>query len=209
MEKRYQVFISSTFTDLREERRAIIDGLLNADFIPAMMEAFTASNDEQFEYIKRRIDLSDYYILIIGARYGSINKNTGKSFTEQEYEYAVEKGIPILVFLHSDPYNLPASKREDDKRNQLENFREKVSQKRLCKMWNTIADLVYSVINSLNQEVIKNPQKGWIRYEDFEDRVNLTVQSHENFILKVSGEEIELTPEESKALGIEWSDDYT
>lgn len=67
---KYQVFISSTYADLVEERRKILDILLTADCIPAGMEAFVATDDEQFNVIKRVIDLCDYYILIIGKRYG-------------------------------------------------------------------------------------------------------------------------------------------
>lgn len=165
MDKRYQVFVSSTFTDLKEERKAIIEGLLNAKYIPAGMEMFSASNDEQFKYIKKIIDTCDYYVLIVGARYGSINPSTGKSFTEQEYDYAVEKNIPVLVFLHDDPYNLPVDKRDDDKRELLEQFRAKVSDGRLCKMWHTSAELIASVIISLGEEVADNPQMGWTRGE--------------------------------------------
>ena len=163
MDKRYQVFVSSTFTDLKEERKAIIEGLLNAKYIPAGMEMFSASNDEQFKYIKKIIDTCDYYVLIVGARYGTVNPSTGKSFTEQEYDYAVEKNIPVLVFLHDDPYNLPAEKRDDDKRELLEQFRAKVSDGRLCKMWHTSAELISSVIISLGEEVADNPQIGWTR----------------------------------------------
>lgn len=163
MDKRYQIFISSTFTDLKEERKAIIEGLLNAKYIPAGMEMFAASNDEQFKYIKKIIDTCDYYVLIIGARYGSVNPSTGKSFTEQEYDYAIEKGIPVLAFLHDDPYNLPVEKREDDKRDLLDEFRNKVSTGRLCKMWHTPSELISSVIISLGEEVANNPQLGWTR----------------------------------------------
>ena len=163
MDKRYQIFISSTFTDLKDERKAIIEGLLNAKYIPSGMEMFAASNDEQFKYIKKIIDTCDYYVLIVGARYGSINPSTGKSFTEQEYDYAVEKGIPVLAFLHDDPYNLPAEKREDEKRELLDKFRAKVSSGRLCKMWHTSSELISSVIISLGEEVADNPQIGWTR----------------------------------------------
>lgn len=163
MDKRYQVFISSTFTDLREERKEVIQKLLNAKYIPAGMEMFTAANDEQFSYIKKIIDTCDYYVLIVGARYGSINPSTGKSFTEQEYDYAVEKGIPVLAFVHDDPYNLPAEKRDDDKRKELESFRAKVMNGRLCQLWHTPVDLISSVIISLGEEVANNPQLGWTR----------------------------------------------
>lgn len=74
--KKYQVFISSTYSDLIEERRKILDILLAADCIPAGMEAFVATDAEQFEVIKKVIDLCDYYVLIIGKRYGSISPDT-------------------------------------------------------------------------------------------------------------------------------------
>ena len=175
MDKRYQVFVSSTFTDLKEERKAIIEGLLNAKYIPAGMEMFAASNDEQFKYIKKIIDTCDYYVLIVGARYGSINPSTGKSFTEQEYDYAVEKGIPVLAFLHDDPYNLPVEKRDDENRELLDKFRNKVSDGRLCKMWHTSSELISSVIISLVEEVANNPQMGWTR-GNFEDSAELLSQ---------------------------------
>lgn len=178
MEKRYQVFVSSTFTDLKEERKAIIEGLLNAKYIPAGMEMFSASNDEQFKYIKKIIDTCDYYVLIVGARYGSINSSTGRSFTEQEYDYAVEKGIPVLAFLHDDPYNLPVEKRDDENRKLLERFRSKASDGRLCKMWHTSSELIASVIISLGEEVANNPQMGWTR-GNIADSAELLAQLNE------------------------------
>ena len=97
------------------------------------------------------------------ARYGTINLTTGVSFTEQEYDYAVSKNIPVLAFLHANPYDLPLQKRDDDKKELLEAFLSKVSKNRLCKMWNKMDELVPSVIISLNEETSKNPQLGWTR----------------------------------------------
>lgn len=91
-EKRYQVFISSTFEDLQEERRAVSDTLLSVDCIPVGMEEFPATDEAQFDFIKKIIDESDYYLLIIGGRYGTVD-DEGISFTEKEYSYAVSKNI--------------------------------------------------------------------------------------------------------------------
>lgn len=168
MEKRYQVFISSTFSDLKEERKSVIESLLNAKHIPAGMEMFSASNDEQFKYIKKIIDNCDYYVLIIEGRYGSINPNTGISYTEQEYKYAISNNIPVLAFLHEDPYNLPVEKRDDENRQKLEGFRDRVSKNRMCKMWSTTNDLVSSVLISLTEEIAENPQLGWIRGSSYD-----------------------------------------
>ncbi|MFR7936174.1 MAG: DUF4062 domain-containing protein [Clostridium perfringens] len=97
MEKRYQIFISSTFADLQEERKAIMDAIMDLNCFPAGMEMFPANDSEQFEYIKTIIDESDYYVLVLAGRYGSVAED-GKSYTEKEFDYAKEKGIPVLVF---------------------------------------------------------------------------------------------------------------
>src|SRR5687768_12828918 len=87
MERRYQVFVSSTYTDLIEERREVIQALLELDCLPAGMELFPAANEDQWTLIKEVIDRTDYYVVIVGGRYGSTTPE-GISYTEQEYEYA-------------------------------------------------------------------------------------------------------------------------
>jgi Domain of unknown function (DUF4062) len=81
MEKKYQIFISSTFKDLLEERQDTLRSVLDMGHIPAGMEIFPAADVEQFAYIKKVIDECDYYILIVGGRYGSVDA-AGVSFTE-------------------------------------------------------------------------------------------------------------------------------
>lgn len=159
MDKRYQVFVSSTYTDLKEERKAIIETLLNAKYIPSGMELFNACDDEQFKYIMKIIDNSDYYVLISAGRYGSINSKSGISFTEQEYDYAVKKNIPVLVFLYDEIDHLE----NVDNIKMLTKFRNKVSKNRLCKMWHTKDELISSVIISLAEMVESHPQLGWNR----------------------------------------------
>jgi len=90
--KKLQVFVSSTFTDLKEERQAAVEAILTAGHIPAGMELFSAGDESQWNVIKRRIDESDVYMLILGGRYGSIESNSGKSYTHLEYKYATEQG---------------------------------------------------------------------------------------------------------------------
>lgn len=113
MDKRYQVFVSSTFEDLQEERKEVMQALLELDCIPAGMELFPASNDDQWTLIRRVIDDCDYYLLIIGGRYGSVNEK-GISYTQMEFEYALESGKPIISFLPKHPENIPAGKCDND-----------------------------------------------------------------------------------------------
>lgn len=165
IQKKYQVFISSTYTDLIEERKKAQEILLMADCIPAGMEAFVAANDEQFEVIKKVIDLCDYYILIIGQRYGSINEMTGLSYTEMEYNYAVSKGIPVLVFAIDESVELTQNKKEseEDIKEKLARFRAKAMTNRLASIWISVGDLAGKVAISIMKAKQEAERPGWIR----------------------------------------------
>ena len=53
MQVKYQVFVSSTYEDLIDERKEVTQAILEANCIPAGMELFPASNKSQWEFIKR------------------------------------------------------------------------------------------------------------------------------------------------------------
>lgn len=91
------------------------------------MELFPAADEESWELIKRFIAGCDYYVVIVGGRYGSVGPN-GKSYTEMEYDDAVSAGLPVLAFLHGDPGSILASKTEntDEGKSSLKAFREKI-----------------------------------------------------------------------------------
>lgn len=167
MEKMYQVFISSTFEDLQEERLKILNTLLSFSCIPAGMELFSAASEEQFEYIKKVIDQVDYYILIVAGRYGSIAKD-GKSYTEKEFDYAKKSGIPILAFLHNNPENLPSKYTEqtDIGKAKLMKFKEKVCKDRMVAFWDNSDELATKIIAGLQEEIYHHPQNGWVRAEN-------------------------------------------
>lgn len=161
---KYQVFVSSTFKDLVQERETIMMSLLSSKYIPCGMELFSSSSASQFEYIKRMMDLCDYYVLILAGRYGEIGSN-GLSYTEMEYNYAKEKNIPILAFLHKHPENIPIkySEKESNKQKKLDIFRERVRNERIYRQWETPEELSMAVISSLIEEQEMNPRPGWIR----------------------------------------------
>ena len=161
---RHQIFVSSTFTDLVEERAEVIQALWELDCIPTGMEAFVASNDSQWDVIKRVIDECDYYVLIIGGRYGSITEE-GVSFTEKEYRYAKKIGLPVLAFVHADTEKIAAGKTEKDSalRLKLEAFREDVMNEHPVRTWSSPTELGGLVSRSLVREIKMNPRPGWIR----------------------------------------------
>lgn len=163
MEKRYQVFVSSTFQDLQDERREVMQVLLELGCIPAGMELFPAANEDQWTLIKSVIDDCDYYLVIIGGRYGSIGPE-GLSYTEMEYRYALEKQKPIIAFIHGEPGTLSANRSEEtpEGRDKLEAFRNLAKQK-LVRFWKSPAELGSVATRSLVNLQRTNPATGWVR----------------------------------------------
>jgi hypothetical protein len=168
-EKRYQVFLSSTFIDLKEERQAVLEAILELRHIPAGMEIFPAADSTPWELIKSIVSDSDYYVLIVGGRYGSVDAS-GLSYTEREYELAVELK-PVLPFLHADPGMLPVAKSEIEKktRKRLEMFRKRVESHHTRKYWNNTAELKAQVIVALTWAFQTHPAIGWVRAEGYND----------------------------------------
>ena len=110
MDKRYLIFISSTYEDLKVEREKVTRAIMDLNNIPARMENFPAAGIRPKDLIERVIRECDYFVLMIGSRYGSIS-DSGKSYTEEEYNYAVHEGIPVIAFIqdgiinnHDDDY---------------------------------------------------------------------------------------------------------
>lgn len=167
MDKKYQVFVSSTYEDLQEERKKVMDALLQMNCFPIGMEYFNASDDSQWEVIKSLIRECDYYVLIVAGRYGSIEEESGKSYTQKEFEYAIEQGVPVISFVHKRPDSLPTAKYEQDtlKREKLEKFKSCV-QKKLCKMWENADGLSSQVVLSLTSLIKNHPRTGWVKADE-------------------------------------------
>ena len=163
MEIKYQVFVSSTYKDLQEERQEVMQALLELDCIPVGMELFPATDDDQWTLIKRLINDCDYYILIIGGRYGSVNSK-GISYTQMEYLYAIEKGIPVISFLHKIPDNIPVGKSESELvfKEKLEIFKKQVQEK-MCKYYESPVELGSIVSRSLVRLIKDRPRPGWVK----------------------------------------------
>ncbi|MEP3785598.1 MULTISPECIES: DUF4062 domain-containing protein [Paracoccaceae] len=163
-EKRYQVFISSTFIDLTVERRAVQDVVISTGDFPVQMESFPAADEDQFQFIKTLIDQCDYYILIIAGRYGTV-ADDGISYTHKEFRYAASKGIPILVMLHGEPGRIEADKTEDTAsgKKRLKDLIAEAEKGRLRKTWKSVEGLKLAVREALDNAKATKPRVGWVR----------------------------------------------
>lgn len=200
MDKKYQIFISSTYKDLIPEREKVRDVILSMYQFPIGMEMFSAADEEQWEIIKETIDSSDYYILIIGKRYGSViddGPDQGISYTEKEYCYAKSIGLPILAYIKKDEA-ITADNVDDDpeKLKKLQDFKKNVTKGREVKWFSSIDQLGTEVTLSLHKEMDRKKRPGWIR----SDAVDIEKSLSE--IVELSRQNRELQ-EENKKLSLE------
>ena len=151
---KYQFFVGSTYKDLVDERQVAINAIIETNNIVAGMEFFGAVGENQLEHIKQEIDQTDYYLLIIGGRYGSLTKS-GISYTEEEYDYAVLNGVRVIAFIHSNPESLAYNKSETNSSNRekLENFKTKVQNSGLVCFWDNLNDLKSKIVTTIYKPI--------------------------------------------------------
>lgn len=166
MNKKYQIFVSSTYEDLKEERDQAIKAILEMGHIPVGMEMFSAGDEEQWQLIARQIESTDYYVVIVGHRYGS-ETDEGISYTEKEYDYALTCGVPALGFVIDNKASWPADRVDTDakKKKKLDAFKTKV-KKKLIHFWQTKDDLHGKISISLIKTMNAQPRIGWTRIND-------------------------------------------
>lgn len=192
MRKRYQVFISSTFEDLRQERQAAVEAILKAGHIPAGMELFTAGDQSQMDVIRRWIDESDVFVLILGGRYGSIEPVSGKSYTELEYEYALATNTPLFAVVLTDAgreekvRSFGTSVIESKNESLYRAFRNRVTSN-LCAFYTQTVEVKLAILETLPQIASTRQLSGWVCASDIQSPVDIA-----NELARVSAENSKL-----------------
>lgn len=195
MKKKLQVFISSTYSDLHDERQAAVSAILKAGHIPAGMELFAAGDESQMETIKRWIDGSDVFMLILGGRYGSIEPNTSLSYTELEYDYAVKAGKPYFaVVIEESALEQKVRERgteviETVNVKELADFRQKVLS-RTSAFFRDTRDISLAVYETISDFLERYNFKGWVSGDEIPD-----IQSFTDQINKLREENKRITEE--------------
>lgn len=181
MKKKLQVFVSSTFTDLKEERQAAVSAILTLGHIPAGMELFTANDKSQWETIERWINESDVYILILGGRYGSIDEASGLSYTEKEFNYAIKAKKPLFSIVINEQALDDKIKKYGSEVAELENhkewktFRAKVLKK-VVLHYDDIKDIKLAIMASLPPIESRENVSGWISGSEVPDTKSLITE---------------------------------
>lgn len=178
MKKRLQVFVSSTYLDLIEERQSAVSAILKSGHIPAGMELFTSGDQSQWKIIERWIDESDVYMLILGGRYGSVEPESGLSYTELEYNFALESGKPLFAVVINDAaldqkiQREGASVIEKEHPAELKAFKEKVLSN-MSSFFDDEKDIRLCVLESLPEIALTRNLDGWISGAEVPDTKSL------------------------------------
>lgn len=135
-------FLSSTYEDLKGFRQVAINTLEDLCCEVEAMEYFEASTKTNREVCLSKLIESDLVIGIYGRRYGTIDKVSGKSFTELEYDTAVENNIPVISFVLECP--------EYERENREKELVKKIMGSGiLCAKINKKKDFIIKLNNSL------------------------------------------------------------
>ena len=193
--RKFSIFISSTYEELKKERQALLGVALENNFIPVGMEQFHAAPTSQWNIITKMIDECDFYLLVIGGRYGSIDEETGISYTEKEYNYAKTKGMPVLVLIKESSAITESEKDTGDdkyeKMKRLDEFRERVKNDRnTVDFFTDINSLKYVTSPTFRNAInYAGDDAGWVRYQDVineevegRNKVNVELLEHQQKI---------------------------
>lgn len=183
-DKKYQIFISSTYLDLIEERQTAVQTIVKMGHIPAGMELFKAGAS-QWQTITKWIDASDIYVLILGGRYGTINEQEGKSYTHLEYEYALSTGMPVFALVLEDKFleekniNSETEVFEKDNVEKYNEFKEFV-KKKIVKFISDIKDIQIEIQDNIRDIEMNRNLEGWVKGDNTENYIDTL---KENFTL--------------------------
>jgi Domain of unknown function (DUF4062) len=187
-DRRYQIFISSTFNDLREERKAAIEAVFESGHIPIALESFSPTNESDLQVIRRAMQDCQVYIAILGHRYGSIVPGKDYSFVEFEYDLAQEHNLKTLTFLLTNAEIEDRRKKVDEteKRNygRLTNFYETKVTKHFRKFFTPGPQFKFIVELALAKNLTGWDRHGFVR--EPEDRTVLDPKNE--FIVDISKE---------------------
>lgn len=157
---KYQIFVSSTYEDLKEQRDAVIRLILEIGHIPVGMEMFSAGDDDQWRVIQRTIDQCDYYLVIVAHRYGSMRDDV--SYTEREFDYAVTQGVPAFGFIIKPQSEWNPAFVDIEHKPRLDAFKDKVKLK-MVSWWESAESLRSAVAVALSKGFEEFPRPGWVR----------------------------------------------
>lgn len=162
LDKRYQVFITTSGKEMQPERMVVSQTLIGMGFFSWGLEQRTPLSTA---FARRQIDDCDYVFLLLGSQYGE-QSVSGVSYLQLEYIYAVTKQKPIIVFMHESPELRDESLQEtrQELKDRFTEFRHQL-QKEVEQVitFRTLRDLEIGIRSYMPQMLERYPVLGWVR----------------------------------------------
>lgn len=95
----FRIYLSSPYEDLIHHRRLIIEALTARGYKVVAMEDYLATSARTIDRCLKDVRSCELYIGLLAHRYGECPHGFEKSFTELEFEEALNNDIPTLCFL--------------------------------------------------------------------------------------------------------------
>lgn len=152
------IFVSSTYRDLAACRAEVEKQLVGLEQVVKGMEYFGSSSHTPLEVCRNKLRECKLMILLLGVSYGSIEPSSGKSYTELEYEYATELGIPVLAYeadLSSQNTGIPLDAIDYENKIRLDEFKKTVEKAHLISRFTSIDDLGKRITHDVPAELEK------------------------------------------------------
>ena len=147
-----RVFLSSTSDDIPDFRQAAIRVIQSVPWtVCAFMEDYSAKPHSARIVDDHEVDSCDFFIGILGFEYGNCPPESTLSFTELEFEAAIDRQKPRFMFLYqpTDPTATKNKASTADPRQ--EQFRSRVKELHIVDFFATTIDLVAGILKVLRQ----------------------------------------------------------
>jgi len=180
----WRVFISSTYEDMKEYREAARQALANNEQIPVGMEQFVSAPETSLAVCLQEVRRCNLFICLVAMRYGSVAEETGKSYSELEYEEAVKNNIPVLAFVinENECPILPKYVDTGESAEKLVAFKKRLNGNRMTSRFSSAAELKDLISRSVKAQVEKSiaEERGpRIVPNEAPDRGQVQTQSHQ------------------------------
>ena len=150
-----KIFVSSTFEDMIFYRNAVADAITSLEHLPIGMEHFVSSPDKSLDVCLSDVRRCNIYVLLVGMRYGSIDKDSGKSYTELEYDEAIRCNIPVLAFIidENECPILPKFFDDGEKAEKLKAFKKRLYDSHMASRFKSPDDLKQLAIRAIETQI--------------------------------------------------------
>ena len=153
-----KVFLSSTYSDLVDHRRAAAEALERLGQQVGRMEIFGARPEEPLAACLREIEDCHLFVGIYAHRYGYVPPDSNTSITEQELIHALKIGKPIFCFLVADEYAWPENLIDDGVTLGMRPLKEKIRREFVVDTFREPLDLAVKVATSVGSFLVQNSE---------------------------------------------------